>query len=953
MIIQARNRLWRVDSVTAKTATGTSIDNPNLASRIFFVPLEGKGMRVAAMDYPPATAGDAALHDLFLRATRITMMHSTAPLASLQRSRVIPTNYQLVPVMMALDMPRVRLLIADDVGLGKTIEAGLIAVELLARKQAERVLVLTPANLKEQWREALLHFFHLEFEPLSSTEIRKVGKRLPPGANPWAHFPFVIASIDYAKQDSVKNLILSQRWDLVIVDEAHGAGAPIAGSRTTATKERYEFVRDLAHRCEHLILATATPHNGYTASFASLLRMLDETLTSHNHITYPLGLVDGDLTSPIIRRQRAARHVIQRRRQDVQAWFERENKRSPFPERNSQEIFIEPSKAELEVYRAFQNYQRFVFAGRESKDVHVLARWLVMHFLRRATSSPYALRRSLENRIGRLKDRLDQPQEEEERISTPVEQALKGATVDAGDTDLFSEEELDDKLDKLDIVRRAELRSEIGFLEEVLSAVRNWRIEADTKLKSLKRLLNDYGHLGRYPHTIIFTRYVDTMEYLARELAKEEGFKIFTIEGSLSEKARAERIHAFQHAERALLVATDAISEGLNLQFAANQLVHYELPWNPNRLEQRNGRIDRFKQPEEEVRIRTLINERSFDVVVFRRLIEKAQRIREAYGFLPSYFSDEKYTEELVMELIDESLTEQRFMQPGLFAHAAEQEISPKDRAIAERMKEESFYGQSAFNLPDVEDRLKRSQETIGSPQEVERLVIASFRYLDWRVHDHKDGSYTVSRGGAEPIAGIGDELGRITFDADVGALHPEVEHLDIAHPVVSKLLAYIKRQTYLGLRDARTAAISKTLPSGMPAHAVFHVRARFTVGEKGRGQLIEALVPIGINLMTGELAPEETVKVLLQGEWRQAGFAPNLIDNLLQKARNLPDLNALIEKAVRAEAERLRAERQQLRARLEEAYPSQSAWLIGIDAVEPATHDVLALTVVIPARKD
>ncbi len=345
MIVQARGHLWRLDSVSADTVTETSLDNPEAKARTFFLPFEAAGISIKQMGLPPAQAGDSVVHDLFLRATRMTMMHGTAPLASLQRSRVIPTNYQLVPVMMALDMPRVRLLIA--VSLGKPIEAGLITLELLARKQAGRVLVLTPANLREQWRDAFDHFFHVPLELLSTSEIRKLGRRLPPGANPWGHFPYVVASIDYAKHDTVKNLILHQNWDLVIVDEAHGSAAPALGARGAADKERYDFVQRLARQCQHLILATATPHNGYSASFASLLRMLDETQEG-NRISYPLGLVDGDVNEPIIRRQRAKRHIVQRRRKDVQDWFKREHKRSPFPKRNSKEVLIEPSKPELE-----------------------------------------------------------------------------------------------------------------------------------------------------------------------------------------------------------------------------------------------------------------------------------------------------------------------------------------------------------------------------------------------------------------------------------------------------------------------------------------------------------------------------------------------------------------------------------------------------------------------------
>ena len=495
--------------------------------------------------------------------------------------------------------------------------------------------------------------------------------------------------------------------------------------------------------------------------------------------------------------------------------------------------------------------------------------------------------------------------------------------------------------------------AEIGFLEAVLEAVNRWRPGSDTKLKKLKDLLLDHGHLGSYSRTIVFTRYIDTMNYLADELGKDGSFEIFTVDGTLNDKARAERIRAFQHAGRALLIATDAISEGLNLQFAANQLVHYELPWNPNRLEQRNGRIDRFKQPEREVRIRTLINERSFDLVVFRKLIQKAQRIREAYGFLPPYFSDEKYTEDLVSELISESLTKQRLLQPGLFDQEDGDGISEEDRAVADKMRAESFYGQTSFNLPDVEMRLKTSQDTIGSPAEVERLVVDAFRHLDWRVDDHKNGTYSIVRVGATPIPGIADDLGRITFDADVGAVDPDVNHLDVANPTVTKLLNYVKRQSYLSFKNARTAVVTKQLPVGSQAHAVYHVRARFTVGESISGQqLIEALIPIGINLATSQVAPQEQTLSFLTAEEGPTTVSPVLRQNLINKAHGLPNLDTLIGGAIRDEADRLREERLQLRTRLEETYPSQSAWLQGIDEIAPAAHDVLALTVIL-ARRD
>jgi hypothetical protein len=163
---------------------------------------------------------------LLLAAFRLALIHGAAPLVSLQRSRVIPKDYQIVQVVMALRQPRVRMLIADDVGLGKTIEAGLIVTELLARGLANRLLVICPANLREQWQEALDYFFHLDARIISSRHIREMERELPAGANPWAHCRALITSVDFAKQPALKGQILEQRWDIVIVDEAHAAAKP-------------------------------------------------------------------------------------------------------------------------------------------------------------------------------------------------------------------------------------------------------------------------------------------------------------------------------------------------------------------------------------------------------------------------------------------------------------------------------------------------------------------------------------------------------------------------------------------------------------------------------------------------------------------------------------------------------------------------------------------------------
>ncbi|NLC58916.1 MAG: DEAD/DEAH box helicase, partial [Armatimonadetes bacterium] len=183
-VIRNRHRLWRVDAINGDEAFVTSIDGGDTERHRFYIPFEDiQPGRMALPD--PKRVGYPQANELLLRAYRLSMLHGTAPLLSLQRSSVIPTDYQLVPVVMALDMPRVRLLIADDVGLGKTIEAGLIVTELLARQRARNLLVICPANLREQWREQLRRFFHLDARIISSRHRRQMERELPVGANPW------------------------------------------------------------------------------------------------------------------------------------------------------------------------------------------------------------------------------------------------------------------------------------------------------------------------------------------------------------------------------------------------------------------------------------------------------------------------------------------------------------------------------------------------------------------------------------------------------------------------------------------------------------------------------------------------------------------------------------------------------------------------------------------------
>lgn len=219
-IIEARRRLWRVDEIHGDEILVAPVDG-DVDERVRLLATIETIESAQAPAIEPGVLGDYSSQQLLLRAYRLSLLHGSAPFQSLQRSSVIPVNYQLVPLVMAMESPKVRMLIADDVGLGKTIEAGLIISELLARGLIKRVLVVTPAQLREQWQEAMDYFFHLDFKILSSETRRYYERLLPADANPWHYFNQVIVSFDYAKMVEHKFKILEHPWDMVVVDEAH------------------------------------------------------------------------------------------------------------------------------------------------------------------------------------------------------------------------------------------------------------------------------------------------------------------------------------------------------------------------------------------------------------------------------------------------------------------------------------------------------------------------------------------------------------------------------------------------------------------------------------------------------------------------------------------------------------------------------------------------------------
>ncbi len=954
-VIVARQRLWRVDAQAENVLTATAIDGGEPEQRQFYLPFEP--VKPGRLEPPsPALVGHPASQELLLRAYRLGLLHGTAPLLSLQRSRVIPKDYQLVPVVMALETPRVRMLLADDVGLGKTIEAGLILTELLARQRAARLLIIVPANLREQWQEALDYFFHIPARIISTRHRRDMEREMPPGANPWTHYRCLITSVDYAKQPAIKNQILEQRWDVVVVDEAHQVAKPHQSSLDEFVRmDRWELAEALAttDRVRHLLLLTATPHNGYTDTFASLLRMLD------------VDAVSGPLHAPHIHREAAVRYVCQRRRMDVETWFAGDAERSPFPRRDQDEVIVAPSAYEKEAIDAVVDYGEQVLAHARTDTIQArtLANWTVLHLHKRALSSPAALRASLRNRRRRLQARLTGEATPDAAASTAPDVAVssdaaRANVLDADTGEWLTEEEVGLRTERVLYGTPEAIRAELAMLEAVLEKADKVTPRRDSKLQKL--LDNTLpALLAHHPKVVIFTRYVDTLTYLAEQITHDDRYQqtaAFTIDGSLNERQRAEVFQAFTRTTKGVLVATDAISEGINLQYAAAQIVHYELPWNPNRLEQRNGRVDRFGQPQPVVRIRTLVMDETLDATILKVLVEKAAQIREDYGFSPPYFGDETD----ILALIRDHEVTLSAKQLGLFdqppSATTERKVGddPFSAETLQRIQSDSFYGQTHIALPDIERRLRETEATLGSPAQIRHFVFSGLNRFGCGVEDNADGTVKIIiQNPTLQTAALGTVIPRATFDAELGLEDPDVTVLDLGHPLVRRLIEVVKQRAFQGedaLHYGRTSY--KVTPDVDEVTAVFTMLARY-VAHTEPTSIIEELLPVALPVYSDQLSAFSRQQALA---WLNAQATAEIrledeVKETLQDALNIPDLNKALMQAVEARRAALVAERQAMRERLEARGSAHTlVWLQGIDDLAPGMFDLLTVTVLFPA---
>lgn len=537
-----------------------------------------------------------------------TLCKEMTSLSGIHYGRVELEAYQIAPTLRILSKPKPSLLIADDVGLGKTIEAGLIILELIARKRASHILIVTPPGLMEQWQDEMLNKFGLDFKIIGNMgEFADAQTELPAGVNPWDAIPRIITSIDFIKRDTVRNRALRKKWDLIVVDEAHylsEGGTPDNPYRTQRTR----LGEKISDSARGTILLTATPHNGYYNSFRSLIELIDPSLASFYGSKEN---VQRRIESACIRRMKSQ---IVRRHPD--------GREVPvFPKRHVSGIPVTNlTSAEKDLLGKVSSYcSKIARQAEKDEDAEIIG-FAMQIIKKRAVSSREALKNTLRNRLEALA-------KDEYRDVPPTRAELKEMQADMPLTD-FEAEKMARKIIKGAIPKDEKRRNaEIRAIKSIIRLT-NKLPESDPKIEALINELRNIFSFDPQEKVIIFTEYRDTLEAIKNRFDQDNEFKnkYVIFHGGLTRHQRLSRESMFKRPEIRILLTTDAASEGLNFQEFCRRVIHFELPWNPNRLEQRNGRVDRYGQAREPI-IQYLYYPDSPEDDVLNRLIEKIQQI--------------------------------------------------------------------------------------------------------------------------------------------------------------------------------------------------------------------------------------------------------------------------------------------------------------------------------------
>ncbi|CUT01677.1 helicase-related protein [Candidatus Kryptobacter tengchongensis] len=715
---------------------------------------------------------------LAVEAIRFKFASLFDPLLAMNVSKIDPLPFQIEAVYgYILKLPKIRFLIADDPGAGKTIMAGLVIKELKLRRLAHRILIVVPGHLKDQWIRELKEKFQETFTLIDRYTFRSLY-----GENPWQRENQVITSIDFAKQEEILPSLSSVFWDLVIVDEAHKMAAYKYGDKTSKT-ERYRLGEVLSRNSKNLLFLTATPHKGDPENFRLFLDLLEPGFFATTE------LIEESL------KNRDNPLFIRRLKEDLKDF----EGRPIFTNRYPKTIKFRLSDEEKNLYNELSKYviSQYNKALLIDKKRNVAFALLILQ--RRMASSTYALFKSLERRKERLENLLEEPDFEKRTFLIEFEEVE-----DYDEKERWEEEK---KWETLTLAEnKKELEEEIAIISKLMDIAKEIvNNEKEVKLKELKKAIEEglkkIKEIQGNEKILIFTESKDTLEYLVSKI-KSWGYSVNFIHGGMSLEERIKAEKTFRD-ETQIMVATEAAGEGINLQFC-HIMINYDIPWNPNRLEQRMGRIHRYGQ-QKDVYMFNLVAEDTREGEVLSKILDKLEEIRNALGSDKVFdvIGDVFYGKNLY-QLILEAVANARNLDEiikDLDIRIDEEYIQKIKESLGEslatryidytRIKEMAEKAKEYRLIPEyVEEFFKKAFEKAGGKFKVRRDGFLTIESIPYELKKIAEDFNFKNKYGI-----ISKSYPKATFDKEIAFKNPDAEFISFGHPLLEALIEWINKK--------------------------------------------------------------------------------------------------------------------------------------------------------------
>ena len=700
-LVRARGREWVIveahAALSLRPLAGSEAEIETVLPEVEVEPVD-----YATFDPPDASrSGGRGAAQLLRDALRLSLRRGAGPFRSAGRLNFAPRAYQLAPLMLALRQETIRLLNADDVGVGKTIETGLILREFLDRGEIDRFTVLCPPHLVDQWTHELETKFSIPATPVTASAAAKLERDLPYSTSIFEAYPYTVVSLDFIKSERRFFDFKRACPEMVVVDEAHSAVR-----RGRGRQRRYELVRSLADDSDrHLILLTATPHSGDEAAFHNLLGLIDEAFLALPEL---VGEAHRNL------REKLAAHFIQRRRSDFDAW------REPglFPRHETSELKYRLSGDYEDFYGEILDYCAEIVLSAEGDARQRLAFWGTLALMRCVGSSPAAAARALKTRA-----QLDPEEIPESHIAAQT---------------LDDEELAEDDLEPGAGIDDPRLASLIDRAEALAR-----KIEKDPKVRALSRAVGELTREGFSP--VVFCRYIATAEQVGAALAK--AFRRHTVEvvtGRLASEEREARVEELGGRDHRILVATDCLSEGINLQDWFDAVIHYDLSWNPTRHQQREGRVDRYGQKSAIVRSVLIYGENNpVDGAVLNVILRKARAIEKQTGVRVPLPDDSGSLTKALMSAVLLRAKEDGQMTLDFGSSEEARQIEMAWLSASENEKRSrTIFAQNTLRPEEVAREWDATQSALGGYDDTERFVAHAMKRLNAALVPLSAGGY-------------------------------------------------------------------------------------------------------------------------------------------------------------------------------------------------------------------